>query len=204
MLHIDFIRGKHIVNMEIMNTLFSSISLTRIIFGVIVLIIVFLAGFGLGRTTNSSANSSQFPSPKVIAESKINKSFTFPVTDNSGNVVTSFTYSILSADIQNQIILKGQPATAVSGHSFLVINLKIVNPSNQSLSINTRDYIRLSVNNSSDTLAPDIHNDPLQVQPISTTPTRVGFTINNSDKNLVLKIGEIKGNKVEIPLHLSK
>ena len=96
--------------------------------------------------------------------------------------------------------MKGQRARAVQGRNFLILNLKLTNQYTQAIEIKTSDYVRLSVNNKNEFLAPDIHNDPVAVQPISTKYTRIGFPINDSDKNLMLRIGEIKGKKETIKL----
>ena len=83
----------------------------------------------------------------------------------------------------------------------MIINLKIVNTLKQGINVNAKDYMRLTVNgNNNELLAPDIHNDPVEVQAISTKYTRVGFAINESDKNYVLRIGEIDGGKESIKL----
>jgi len=130
------------------------------------------------------------------ASQKINKTFTFSI----GN--TKFTYAIDSAQLQDEIVLKGQRATAVKGKTFLIINLKIRNDNKLAAEINTRDYIRLSVNgNKSDRLAADIHNDPVLVQAISAKQTRLGFPIKDNDKNLILYVGEIEGGKQEIVIN---
>ena len=73
---------------------------------------------------------------------------------------------------------------------------KIVNDLNQGLEVNSRDYVRITVNGSTKELfAPDIHNDPVEVQAISTKNTRVGLAINETDKNIELRVGEINGEK---------
>ena len=56
--------------------------------------------------------------------------------------------------------------------------------------------------NENELLAPDTHNDPVEIQAISTKFTRVGFIINDSDKDLVLHVGEIQGDKEKIELDL--
>ena len=83
----------------------------------------------------------------------------------------------------------------------MIINLKIINDLNSCVQINTKDYVRLSLNGDKNVwLAPDIHNDPVEVQAISTKLTRVGFAISTSDKNIILRIGEINGAKTDIPV----
>ena len=80
--------------------------------------------------------------------------------------------------------------------------MKITNNYDKSVQIPTRDYIRLMVNGSDEKLAPDIHNDPVEIQAISTKYTRVGFPINETDKDLILQVGEIAGKKQTVKLNL--
>lgn len=174
----------------------------------IVAVILLLAAYIVTQSKSSSAavtdSNGQVQLSPPRAQENINRQFSFPLTDDKGNQVGQFTYTVDTAQLQDDIIVKGQKASAVKGRTFLIINLKIKNDLNSKININTRDYIRLTINNSSDMLAPDIHNDPVEVQPISTELTRVGFPINIGDKNLALHIGEIKGSKTTIPLNFSK
>lgn len=138
------------------------------------------------------------------AAQDVNKEFNFPLKDAKGEEVSKIKYVVEKAELRDEIIVQGQKATAVKGRTFLIITLKISNEHNQPIEINTRDYLRLSVNsNENELLAPDIHNDPAEVQAISTKYTRVGFPINTSDNNLVLFVGEINGAKEKIELKLN-
>jgi hypothetical protein len=174
--------------------------------------VVLLAGFFLTRALSSSGNTGQavmgnqqrVDVNKALATQNINKLITFPVKDAAGKEVTRIKYLLETAELRDEIVLKGTKATAVQGRVFLIINLKITNDYNKALQINSRDFIRLTVNNESERLAPNIHNDPVEVQAISTTRTRVGFSIAESDKNLTLYVGEINGDKEELKLNLSK
>lgn len=135
------------------------------------------------------------------ASQTINRERFFPLRDGAGTEVSQIKFAIESAELRDEIVVKGQRATAVKGRTFLILNLKITNDFNQAIEINTRDYIRLSVNGATgERLAPDIHNDPVEVQAIATKYTRVGFPVNDSDKNLLIHFGEIGGEKEQIPL----
>jgi len=83
-----------------------------------------------------------------------------------------------------------------------VLNLKITNNYNKAVQLSTRDYVRLIVDNSSDRLAADIHNDPVDVEPISTKYTRLGFPIVSDAKSLKLEVGEITGTKQTVQVNL--
>jgi hypothetical protein len=150
-------------------------------------------------TAQASANSEQISPP--YATQYLNREFTFPLKNEKGTKVSEFKYTIQDAELTKEIVVKGQKQSTIAGRSLLIINLKLKYDGNQKLQVNTRDYIRLIVNdNTAEMMAPGVHNDPVDVQPISTMPTRVGFAINESDKNLKLQIGEIEGEKQIIEL----
>ncbi|MBI4036908.1 hypothetical protein HY385_00605 [Candidatus Daviesbacteria bacterium] len=111
-------------------------------------------------------------------------------------------YIIDTVELRPEIVIKGQKATAVLGKTFLIINLKLQNKDNTPVAVNTRDYVRLIVNNQSqETFAADIHNDPVEIQPISTKLTRIAFPVSSSDKNFKLQVGEIEGAKTTVDLN---
>lgn len=171
---------------------------------IVVVIVVFAVGGLIAKSQGASASStnSSVSINKPLASQTLNKEFTFPLKDGNGKEVSKITYEIQSVELRNEIIVKGEKATAVAGRAFLVVNLKITNNFNKSISINARDYIRFIVDGSSEKLAPDIHNDPVEVQAISTKPTRVGVAVNDTDRNIVLQVGEIDGKKELIKLDL--
>lgn len=152
--------------------------------------------------TRSGTSTDSVKVKPASASLDINKSFSFPLRDDENEEVGALEYEITKAEKLDEIVVQGSKATAIDGRTFLILNLKIKNTLNQSLEINTKDYVRLSVNGDTENwLAPDIHNDPVKVQAISTKNTRLGFPINDSDKDLVLRVGEINGEKEELPLN---
>jgi len=165
---------------------------------VLIGVFVFLVK-ALGREGQVSSDKIKVGVPEKTFN--IGREFTFPVRDANGKKVTDIKYKVEKAELTDQIIVQGKKATAVKGRTFLIINLKISNEYTLPVEIQTRNYIRLSVNgNEEEWLAPDIHNDPVEVQAISTKNTRVGFPINETDNKLVLRVGEIEGDKEKIPL----
>lgn len=178
-----------------------------------ILILFLITGIGIvafkqidrpGNKTQASLSISETPKLQLKPAKvtiTLNKEFTFPVRDDKGQEVAKIKYVIDGVEKRDEILVKGQRATAIAGRTFLIINLKITNDGNQKIQINTRDYMRLSINGSSELLAPDIHNDPVEVQAISTKYTRVGFPIMDSNKSLRLQIGEIKQDKTTIDLN---
>lgn len=138
-----------------------------------------------------------------LANTPIHQNFEFPLLDQDGNEVSRIGYYLETAELRDEIIIKGQRARAVNGKAFLTISLKITNSFDQGIDINSRDYIRLSVAGSSELKAPSIHNDPVEVQAISTKESRVGFAVEQDQKQFTLYIGEIRGEKQVVELNFN-
>ncbi len=172
--------------------------------GVIVAAVIFMVV--LGKLINSREGAVQGDRVEVQgakATQELKKEFSFPLLDSEGEEISQIVYRIDKAELKDEIIVQGSKAKAVNGRTFLILTIMIKNDYNQEIEINSRDYVRLSVNrNEENWLAADIHSDPVQVQAISTKPTRLGFPINDSDTNLVLQIGEIDSDKERIDLSL--
>jgi hypothetical protein len=178
-------------------------SKTKKIVGLIAGIIVLVLAFVFFTRSNKSSNTSLQANNSVSAKSSatIGKEFEFPIKDDGGKEVSKFKYTVESAEVRDEIVVKGQKVNSSDGRTFLVINLKLANTLDRMMQINSRDYIRLIRNgNPNEQLAPDVHNDPVEVQAISTKLTRVAFPINNTDTDLQLQIGEIAGEKQIVPV----
>jgi hypothetical protein len=178
------------------------IPLVVIVAVVVLVLVVLLRNSQLSGSSTLGASDQRIEVQKPRAEQDLNKKFAFPLLDDKGKEVSKIKYEILDAELRDEIIVKGKMATSVKGRTFLILNLKITNDYNKSISINTRDYIRLTANSNKEKLAPEIHNDPVEIQANSTKYTRVGFPINDTDKDMKLSVGEINGSKQDIALTL--
>ncbi len=141
-------------------------------------------------TPITTAAPTQKPQP-----TDINKEYVFPITDDNGETAGEIKITLVDYQRINEVIVQGKRATAVSGREFLIVNLKLNSNNDAITNVNTKDYIRLSVNNQENWVAPDIHNDPVELESNSDKFTRVGFAINESDANLRLQINEPSGEK---------
>lgn len=170
----------------------------------IALVIIVAVIFGVKKIAdNRSTPVNDLTISEAKASQLVGRELAFPLLDEKGNEVSKVRYIIENVEKRDEIVVKGQKARSVKGRTFLIFNLKIVNDFNQVIEIQTRDYVRLSVNGDKNQwLAPDIHNDPVEIQAISTKLTRIGFAINDSDKDLILRVGEIGGEKQEIEIKI--
>lgn len=181
---------------------FNKKNIFRYVFPVLlILLAVFIVRQALSPRPLVSGVITEISDTKPLATTAINRELKFPIRDKKGKEVGQLSYRLESAELRKQIIVKGKRATAVDGRIFLIVNLKIANTLDQGMEVNSRDYVRISVNgNTKELFAPDIHNDPVEVQAISTKNTRVGVAINETDKNIELRAGEINGEKQTIKL----
>lgn len=174
--------------------------------GIVVAVILLIVVFTLRNTgsTNGLINNDQRVSIKgAKAQQRIDKPFEVSLKDGKGTEVSKLKFVVETAELRDEIVVKGNRAVALEGKTFLVINLKVTNNYNKSVQLKIRDFLRLVKNsNENEKLAPSIHNDPVDVQAISTQYSRVGYSLNDSDKNLILLIGEINGPKQRVTLTL--
>lgn len=168
-----------------------------------IIIFVILLGYFIYKASIISVSSQNIASPvnqkvqipAAYATAAINKEFSFAIKDASGKEFGKIKYLLENAELRNEIIVKGQKATAVKGRVFLILNIKLINEANKGVELKTRDFVRISSNNGQEWLAPDIHNDPVEIQAISTKYSRIGLPINETDKSFKVQVGEINGQK---------
>lgn len=173
----------------------------KLIFIVAIFAIGILLGAKLfsGKSTPQTTTASQ--TDATIATAGLNSDFEFPLKDSSGKEISSVKIKASNAVLKREVIIKGSRSAAQNGKAFLTIDLEITNDYNKSIDVNTRNYFRLKSESNNSWLAPDIHNDPVKVQAISTKTTRIGFIVDETTKKYILRIGEIDGDKQEVEIN---
>lgn len=176
-------------------------------FILLALVVGLIIFFGLQRSLSQSTTDAVSQDERTninapLQKQSIDKSFSFPLREQDGKEVSQLIYLVESVEVRDQIIVKGQRATVIQGRRFLIVNIKLTNNFDKTINVNAKDYLRVIINGSSEKLAPDMHSDPVEVQPISTKFTRLGMTINDTDKKITLQVGEISGKKEDIHITL--
>lgn len=173
----------------------------KILLFLVVIVVIAALSAGVLRSNVTRANDARIEVRGALATVAVGKTLQIPVLNDKGKVATNVTYTIENAELRDEIIVQGRRMVAIKGRVFLVLTIKLVNEYNKELEIKAADYVRLAVSgNEKELLAPDIHNDPVRVQAISTKYTRVGFPVYDTQKNLVLFVGSINEEKEKIPL----
>ncbi len=180
----------------------SILPLSIILFFTVIVFYLAASTFLYSGKANATDSNDKVDLKGPQKKQEINKQYLFPLKGADGQEVSKLAFTIENAEVRDEIVIKGQKATAIEGRSFLILNLKITNDFDSAIQINARDYIRLQIGNSREKLAPDIHNDPVEIQAISTKYTRVGFPIDENEDSMTLFVGEISGEKQNLKLEL--
>lgn len=172
---------------------------------ILVLGVLIVVGGVAAVVVKSRSNSSDSRVEVAGAKAKqdINQDFSMPIRGEDDQEITSIKLTLESVELRDEIIVQGKRASSVKGRTFLILNLKLTNDFDRGISMAIKDYFRLTVNgNENELLAADIHNDPVVIQPKSTKYSRIGFPINDADKQMVLWVGELGGEKQKLELNL--
>lgn len=141
----------------------------------------------LPLTPATSPTVTPTPETKIQA---LNKEYLFPLKDFEGKEITQIKYLLKQYEFTKEVFVNYQKALITNEKIVLAFDIDITNDSSTAFEIITRDYLRLSINNEDKWIAPEIHDDPVEVRPHSTKTTKVGFTINETDTDIKLQVGE--------------
>ena len=136
-----------------------------------------------------------------LGEVNLDKNFTFTATDSKGKESSEVDFRITKAEKTKEVLIQGRPANAKGDKAFLVLHIEIDNSETQPLYIAPVDMLRL-IGEGDKKFAPDIHSKTVEIQPISTKITRVGFVIPQTQNEFKLLVGELEGDKSELEIKL--
>lgn len=189
-----------------------SISPTATIIGVVIVILAIGAGvFALRNnmqpTGNQQVQGAQSQSPNVITDkADLNKTFEIKALNTQGKEAKDkISMNIKSIEKTNEILVKGNPASAKGDSRFLVLNIDLSNSTRERLIVAPLDLIRLVIDEQK--RAAEIYTEELTqikgsvvIEPDSTKLTRVGFVLNEDivSKPKSLQIGDINEEKKEV------
>lgn len=149
------------------------------------------------RTARKTSPGSSDAS-KPIAEITLDQSVTVLGRDSKGTATEDYlNLTFTKAEKTKSVLVKGKPATAKDDKYFLVLYFEIKNDTDQTLYLLPVDLIRL-VKSKGKYFAPSVHQNIVEVRPISTKVSNVGFVVEKSEKEFVLRVGEIGGEKEEV------
>lgn len=163
-----------------------------------------LITLSLGLRVITKAKSSQ----RVVIEQKntvkasvsVGKSFEFEAAKVGKKGVEEVTFTIVSAELKEEIKVKGTPKKAESGKLFLVLRFEIENGSSERLSLISSDLVRL-VTEGEKKFAPDFHNASIIIDPLSVRKDLVSFIVLKEEKSFTFSVGELEKKKEELRIN---
>ena len=102
--------------------------------------------------------------------------------------------NLVNAEIANSLLIQGKRAKTREGKTFLIINMEVENTYAVPLYSFPVDLLRL-VREDDKRIAPSVHQGTVEVRPISTKKSNVGFVVDPNDKDFKLEVGEVSGEK---------
>ena len=102
--------------------------------------------------------------------------------------------NLVNAEMANGLLVQGKRAKTREGKTFLIINMEVENTYAVPLYSFPVDIVRL-VREDGKRIAPSVHQGTVEVRPISTKKSNVGFVVDPNDKDFKLEVGEVSGEK---------
>ena len=163
---------------------------------VIIAVLVFFPGVNPNSAVKKVAGSqTDFTAEKQVS---IGSRFEVPIRKEDGTETPDkLIMNLTTAESSKRILIQGKPATSRDGKTFILINFEVENSTSNQLTVRPVDFIRLT-DNENRTFAPDVHNNDVAVEPISIKKTRVGFVVDENQKEFKFLVGEINGPKKEV------
>lgn len=181
------------------------------IIAVVVIILAVSGGMMFLRNnseTNTQVQGAQTTSQDTkieIEKTEINKIYEVKALNTQGKEAKDrVTMNIKSGEKTNEILVKGQPATAKGDSRFLVLNIDLTNSSKERLIVAPLDLVRLIIDDQK--RAAEIYSEETQlkgsvvVEPDSSKTTRVGFVLTEDivKKPKSIQVGEVNEESKEV------
>ncbi len=140
--------------------------------------------------------------PAIITT--VGKSFDFTAYEIGKNTsiqsnANKVKFTIVSAELQNEIKVKGEPRKAPDGKTFLMMRFELNNETTKRLSFISPDYIRL-VGEGDKKYSPDFHNGVVVLDPLSVRNDLNSFVVDAKQKKFTFLIGELDKTKEKIEI----
>lgn len=164
---------------------------------VIALFFFALGGILVFRGMRKSGSGASGAS-KPVAEIKLDQNAWLSALDSNGATTGDWLeLTFTKAEKTKSVLIKGKSATAKNDKFFLVLYFEIKNDSDRPLFLFPVDLIRL-VKADGKLFAPSVHQNLVEIRPISIKVSNVGFVVEKGEKDFILRVGEVGGEKKDV------
>ena len=161
------------------------------LFGLAALGVAVFIGYRILNRDTGVQGAGVKPISQIIT---IEKSYVYPIKDQSGNTSGDLELTIKNAEKTNMVTVQQQTITAPEGKLFLILSMQWNNKSNAEASVNSSNFFRYLA---ADSLpyAPTFYNQNISILPISVGTDKVGFLIGSNEQSINVQVGEVSGSK---------
>ena len=166
---------------------------------VLIMVVLAVVSYQVGRSQRPTGSVSQQKTSSQVYSKVIHvdQSVELPVAGGKEKETVLVTFT--TAEKTNQVVVDDKVIKAREDKLFLVANFEIDNTLVTKAIVMPAEVIRL-VTEKDKKFAPDLHNNQIEILPISTKIDRVGFVITKDAKDLKLQVGPLTGEKKIIQL----
>jgi hypothetical protein len=168
-----------------------------------VLLVVLVAVGVRARLTRGQVKGTSGTNGGKVVTTEVGREFDFGAMNRQGEVDGTVKLRVISAEKTDEVLIKGKPARAKGEKMFLVLNLELDNQLAEIRYAMPVDLIRLR-GEEGKLFAPDVHSDVVEIRPLSTKITRVGFVILGEERLFEVLVGELEGEKQSVEIKFSK
>lgn len=155
---------------------------------IFLLIAVFLFGVSKTRADKNTDQTGMVGTPITIG-----RAMDLRAKNADGDtLVQTVNVAVTTAQLQERVLVRGNWIKARDGKLFLILNLDIRNDVNAALYAVSQDWVRL-IENDDKKKAPTAHQGMVEIRPLSTKETNVGFVVDEGQKQFLLEIGATDG-----------
>lgn len=165
---------------------------------VLALLALGLIGWGVTPLFNGQPSAQSVPSQQI----QLNIPYGLQARDSQLHVINN---KILNTNLQraektDTVLIQGSRSRTINGKTFLVIYFSIDNPDNLLYFTNTNDLFRL-VDNDNKRIAPSVHQGTIDIRPVSTKTSQVGFVVDKNTNKFTIEIGTTDNRKKTIEIN---
>ena len=174
------------------------------LFKLLLVLIIIFAGYQIVVRPRLSQSQpvAEKPLPAKLAKAitEINKSFEFEAFIVKEEGTEEVTFTIASAELKDQIKVKGEPRGVNKDEQFLLLRLEIENETTENLAIVSSNLVRL-VDEEDKKHAPDFHNATIIIDPLSVRKDLLSFIVEENKKSFKLLVGELEEEKETVEIN---
>ena len=162
------------------------------------ILVVLLITWGASSLLGSQSSPQAVPSQQI----QLNIPYGLQARDSQLRVINGkvLNMTLQRAEKTDTVLIQGQRSRTINGKTFLIIYFSVDNPDNLLYFTNTNDLFRL-VDSDGKRIAPAVHQGTIDMRPVATKSSQVGFVVDHNANKFTIEIGQTDNRKKTIEIN---